>query len=50
MKNLFLGLFLLAVAAVMSGCMGEPENQSSRPWGYRSGYDPGVPGLLNEGR
>lgn len=46
---------LLALAAIVlvftSGCATtEPDNVSSRPWGYRSGYDPGLPGMLNEYR
>ncbi len=44
---------LLALAAVLlaAGCATtEPENASSRPWGYRSGYDVGMPAMINEGR
>lgn len=42
---------LLATLLVLTGCATtEPENASSRPWGYRSGYDYGLPAMINEGR
>ncbi|MBA4148965.1 MAG: hypothetical protein H0X66_12685 [Verrucomicrobia bacterium] len=50
-RYLLLVLFVGATVATI-GCKTteEPENISSRPWGYRPGYDPGFPGMMNEGR
>jgi hypothetical protein len=51
LRNLIFGSLLLAAILTISGCATtEGDNMSSRPWGYRSGYDPGLPGMMNEGK
>lgn len=50
LRALLFGLLFLSVA-VLTGCKtNDVENESSRPWGYRGGYDPGLPAMFNEGR
>jgi hypothetical protein len=50
MRVLLCGLLFLA-AVFLTGCeTTDAQNTSSRPWGYRGGYDPGFPSMFNEGR
>lgn len=49
--RLILCSLLLLTAVTFTGCKTtDADNASARPWGYRSGYDPGLPSMLNEGR
>ena len=49
-RYLLLTLFVGSTIAMIGCKTTEPENLSSRPWGYRPGYDPGLPAMMNEGR
>ncbi|MFN7138379.1 MAG: hypothetical protein ACK4UN_03465 [Limisphaerales bacterium] len=49
-RYFLLFVFIGATAATIGCKTTEPDNLSSRPWGYRPGYDPGLPSMLNEGR
>ena len=51
LRKSFFALLLVVAAVAFVGCATtEPDNASSRPWGYRGGYDPGMPSMMNEGR
>jgi hypothetical protein len=51
LRQIILVLLLSVVTLAFAGCATtEAENVSARPWGYRSGYDPGLPSSLNDGR
>ena len=48
---IFRTVLVVAVLLMLAGCATtEAENMSTRPWGYRSGYDYGLPAMINEGR
>ncbi len=47
----FLGLALLAGAALLSGCQTtDPDNLSARPWNSPKGWENGLPSGMMEGR
>jgi hypothetical protein len=42
--KIVLGIFLLALTFVVSGCRSvEPENLSERPWNAPNGWESGLP-------
>jgi len=49
-RTVVFGLLLLSLSLLVGCATTDADNMSSRPWGYRSGYDPGLPSMLNEGR